>query len=92
MAALRARATQRVDEVPQRFAIHAHPGPRCPEDLPERQPEVAALDGVSIEVGADESVGLVGESGSGKTTLSRILRRPETGDSGQITIDGIAGE
>jgi peptide/nickel transport system ATP-binding protein len=51
--------------------------------------KVAALDGVSIDAGAGESVGLVGESGSGKTTLARILVGLEHADSGQITIDGI---
>ncbi len=50
---------------------------------------VAALDGVSIEVGANESVGIVGESGSGKTTLARILVGLEQATSGQIVIDGI---
>jgi peptide/nickel transport system ATP-binding protein len=51
---------------------------------------VAALDGVSIDVGPGESTGLVGESGSGKTTLARILVGLEHADSGQITIDGVA--
>jgi peptide/nickel transport system ATP-binding protein len=51
---------------------------------------VTALDGVSVEVGADESVGLVGESGSGKTTLARVLAGLEPATGGQVTIDGIA--
>lgn len=50
---------------------------------------VAALDGVSIEVGENESVGIVGESGSGKTTLARVLVGLEQATSGQILIDGI---
>jgi len=50
---------------------------------------VIALDGVSIEVGEQESVGIVGESGSGKTTLARILVGLEQATSGQIAIDGI---
>jgi peptide/nickel transport system ATP-binding protein len=50
---------------------------------------VTALDGVSIQVGENESVGLVGESGSGKTTLARILVGLETATGGQIKIDGI---
>jgi peptide/nickel transport system ATP-binding protein len=50
---------------------------------------VTALDGVSIEVGEHESVGIVGESGSGKTTLARTLVGLEQATSGQIAIDGI---
>ncbi|HEX6931804.1 MAG TPA: ABC transporter ATP-binding protein [Streptosporangiaceae bacterium] len=50
---------------------------------------VTALDGVSIEVGEHESVGIVGESGSGKTTLARILVGLEQATSGQIAIDGM---
>ena len=50
---------------------------------------VDALAGVSIEVGANESVGLVGESGSGKTTLARCLVGLETPTSGSITLDGL---
>ena len=50
---------------------------------------VTALDGVSIEVGEHESVGIVGESGSGKTTLARILVGLEKATSGRIAIDGI---
>jgi peptide/nickel transport system ATP-binding protein len=50
---------------------------------------VAALDDVSIEVGANESVGVVGESGSGKTTLARVLVGLERATEGSITIGGI---
>ncbi|MGH9299949.1 MAG: ABC transporter ATP-binding protein, partial [Acidimicrobiales bacterium] len=50
---------------------------------------VTALDGVSIEVDENQSVGLVGESGSGKTTLARILVGLERATSGGITIAGV---
>jgi len=50
---------------------------------------VTALDGVSLDVGDGESVGIVGESGSGKTTLARLLIGLERATEGQVTIDGI---
>jgi peptide/nickel transport system ATP-binding protein len=51
--------------------------------------ETCALDGVSLEIGNCESVGLVGESGSGKTTLGRCLMGLEHPSSGAIHVDGI---
>jgi peptide/nickel transport system ATP-binding protein len=50
---------------------------------------VAALNGVTMDVGSNESVGLVGESGSGKTTLARCLVGLETPTAGRIVIDGV---
>ena len=50
---------------------------------------VVALAGVSLEIGAGESVGLVGESGSGKTTLARCLVGLERPTSGSIKIAGL---
>lgn len=51
--------------------------------------ETCALDGVSIEIGGCESVGLVGESGSGKTTLGRCVMALEHPSSGTIEVGGI---
>lgn len=38
-----------------------------------RQKPVVALDGVGLEIGVGETLGVVGESGSGKSTLGRAL-------------------
>ncbi|PRY02432.1 ABC transporter ATP-binding protein [Allonocardiopsis opalescens] len=45
---------------------------------------VAALDGVGLEVGAGERLGIVGESGSGKSTLVRTLLALERPDAGEV--------
>jgi ABC-type glutathione transport system ATPase component len=54
---------------------------------PRRKPFVA-VDGVSLTVGANETVGLVGESGSGKTTVARSIVGLVRPTSGSITYDG----
>lgn len=49
---------------------------------------ITALDNVSVDAFAGETIGLVGESGSGKTTLARILIGIETATEGQIFRNG----
>ncbi len=48
-----------------------------------------ALDDVSLEIKAGESLGLVGESGSGKTTLSRLILKLIEPTSGEIIYNGL---
>lgn len=47
-----------------------------------------ALDGVELELGAGERLGLIGPNGSGKTTLINCISGSLTNDSGSIVFEG----
>ena len=49
---------------------------------------VVAADGVSIEIGAGERVGLIGSNGAGKTTFVNMVTGYLKPDSGSIVVDG----
>jgi peptide/nickel transport system ATP-binding protein len=57
-----------------------------------RDGAICALDGVSLAIAADETIGIVGESGSGKSTLGmaigRLLAPNASFDGGDVLVEG----
>lgn len=49
---------------------------------------IPAVDGVSLSLEENETLGLVGESGCGKTTIGRTILRLTPATSGKIVFDG----
>lgn len=56
--------------------------------LVKRYKNFAAVDDVSFNLEAGESIGLVGESGSGKSTISRIICRLIDKTEGEVLFEG----
>src|SRR5690554_4718358 len=58
------------------------------ERVSKRYGDVAAVDGVSLDVRAGELVVLIGPSGSGKTTCLKMINRLVEPSEGRVLVNG----
>lgn len=72
------------------FKLYRSPADRLKEILFRKQyhKDFVALDNISFEIGAGETLGIIGQNGAGKSTLLKILSGIMIPDSGSIQIDG----
>lgn len=57
-------------------------------DPNDRRRQIAAIDGVSLDIQSGDVYGIIGYSGAGKSTLVRLINALESASSGSILVDG----
>ena len=75
-----------VQDLVKHFPVRTNPLAALRRGVPPRV--VHAVDGVSFDVAAGETLGLVGESGCGKTTTGRLVLRAIEPTRGRIVFEG----
>ncbi len=80
----------KVEGISKKFKLYRSPADRLKEILFRRQfhKDFVALDNISFEVTAGQTLGIIGQNGAGKSTLLKILSGIVIPDSGTIQIDG----
>ena len=58
------------------------------ENVGKKYGNVVSLKGVTLEIGANEIVGLIGDNGAGKSTLIKVLTGVEAPTSGTLYVKG----
>jgi simple sugar transport system ATP-binding protein len=58
------------------------------ENVSKNYGKIVSLKGVTLEIGANEIVGLIGDNGAGKSTLIKVLTGVEQPSSGTIYVHG----
>lgn len=76
------KALLKVEDLKVHFQVRDNKG------LFGRQQSLRAVDGVSFELKAGETLGIVGESGCGKSTLARAILQLVDITSGDVQLDG----
>ena len=80
----------KVEGISKRFKLYRSPADRLKEIFFRKQyhKDFVALDNISFEIGAGQTLGIIGQNGAGKSTLLKILSGIVIPDAGTIQIDG----
>jgi ABC-type polysaccharide/polyol phosphate transport system ATPase subunit len=80
----------KVEGISKRFKLYRSPADRLKEIFFRKQyhTDFVALDNISFEIGAGQTLGIIGQNGAGKSTLLKILSGIMIPDTGTIQVDG----